>query len=224
MFDKSLRARVATGVVAVGLLAAAGPALAHGGPRDRGVRGAAPVVGTIAAVSGSTVQLTTSTGSVTLTLTAETHVARETVGSRNDLSTGENVDLALTPGTTTVTAVTIEPARSASQGSHPARASHPEGTPRPHPTSVGTPRPKPARTPVTHSAPPAGRAGGQIVSFSGSTLVVSGRKGTSTTYTLTANASVTKIVAATSASLAVNQKVQVMRTASNTAIAILILG
>lgn len=227
MFGLTTKTRAVAVVAAFGLLAAAGPALAHGGPHGphgaRGPRGAfAPVTGTIAAVSAGSVQVTTASGPVTLNLTSSTHVMRDVKATTADLAANEMVRLTLTSGTTTVTSVTIMPAPGTRrQGTRPA----PSGTPRPHPTFVGTPRPRPQGT-HTPKAPHAAlnHGGGKVVSISGNTLVVAGPKNTQTTYTLSASVTVTRVVAGTISNLAVGQNVVVVKDPAGNAREILIFG
>jgi hypothetical protein len=109
----------ATSTAAAGRAAAGVAGGAGGAPGASGAGGAGGVArggvtGTIASVQGTTIQLTTSTGStVTVNLLPSTTIARTATATPSDLSAGETITVrgqTGTDGSTTAQAVTIVPA------------------------------------------------------------------------------------------------------------------
>jgi hypothetical protein len=223
-------------LLAFGVAAGSGAAFAQTPAHGFGMA----LKGTVQSVGSSSFQLETSAGSlVTVAFDAKTHVEKIVAGTTADLTSNARVEVQLKSGTTTVTAVTIEPAFNKPAGTTSGTArTHPVHT---HPakgtatgsgatgtktgtksgTKTGT---KPARgtKPVTGSAHSI--TGGQVVSLSGNTLKLTGRGGTTATYTLASNVKITKLVAGTTSDLVQGETVQVFAPAGGTAREITILA
>lgn len=188
--------------VAVGTL----PAFAHG--KDGSIRGV------ITLVSSTSLELQTSTGSVTVSLAESTHISRIVTGSLADLAKGQNVDLHVVPGTSTVDAVRIHLETKNSPQAHRPRTTSPRG--KPGPTTHGRPdHNKPAKTPTA----------GQIVTVTDSTITIRLYNGQTVSYTLDSNVSITKIMSGKLSDLSIGEAVQVqLARRGNTAVAITILN
>lgn len=190
--------------------------------------------GTIQSVGSSSFQLQTSTGTVTVAFDSKTHVEKIVAGTTADLTAKTRVTLKLQTGTTTVTAIQIEPAftkpASGTNGTPKTHTGKPKtgtGTttahmPRPHPTKTGTTGGTTTKKPVTSAA--RSFAEGTVSSLSGNTLTLTGRGGTSVKYTLASSVKITKEVAGTTAELAANETVQVFAPAGGAAREITIIA
>lgn len=201
----------AAGLVALGLIAGSGAASAQ----TKTSHGTA-LKGTIQTLSTTSFLLKPSTGSaVTVNFNVQTRVEKIVAGTTADLTSNAHVKLQLQSGTTTVTAVTIEPTVTKPAGSTTGTTTRPVRT---HPTK-GTKPGTGTTTGRTHTA-----AGGQVVSLSGSTLTLKGRGGTTTTYTLASNVKITKVVKGTTNDLAQGETVQVFVPATGAAREITILA
>lgn len=159
------------------------------------------LTGKITKVTSTSLQVQTTSGSVTEQLNSSTRIVKEVKGSLSDLTPGAYARVTLASGTTTVTAIHLE----AKAGTHPARS---------HTGSAGS----------TTSKPKTGlHRGGQIVSVANGQLTLRTRQGQTASYKLGATVSVTKTVSGTLSDLAVGETVQVhVRTGSTTAAAVVI--
>jgi len=211
---------VAAGMLALGVAAGSGAASAQ----TRANHGhTAALKGTIQSVAGTSLQLQTSTGAVTVAYTAKTHVEKIVAGTTADLTANARVSVQLKAGTTTVTAIRIEPAFN-----KPAGAT--TGTPKTHTgkahpttgTHTGWKGGTTTKKPVSSAARSV--AGGLVAGLTGNTLTLSGRGGTTAAYTLASTVKITKIVAGTTASLARGETVQVFAPAGGAAREITILA
>jgi hypothetical protein len=181
-------------LVALGLIGGSGAAYARTGtPHAR--NGFAPVQGVVSALSTGSMQVTTASGSVTVSLATTTRVSVVNKVTTSALTQNARVELHLVSGTTTVDAVSIEPSR--------ANRPTPKPTTRPtthptRPTRTGTGAPR-ARTHV----------GGQFVGISGNTITIRTPQGQTASYTLAPNASVTQTVKGQVGDLKIGKTVQV---------------
>jgi hypothetical protein len=175
-------------------------------------------------VSSSTLQVKTTTGSVTVNLAATTHVVKVTGGSRADLTPNARVELQLAKGTTTVNAVQIDLVTKTKSTTKTGTGTKPTRT---KPTTGARPTgTKPTHTWTgTHPAGANTHAGGLIMSVSGNSITIRTQRGQTATFTLGSNVTITKESSGKLSDLAVGQTVQVFvgRTA-NTAAAVTILN
>jgi hypothetical protein len=209
---------VAAGLLALGLGAASAQTAGHGHGFGAAVKG------TVQNLGSSSFQVKSSTGTLTtVSFNAQTRVEKVIAGTTADLTKNAHVTLKLQSGTTTVTAIQIEPTVT-----KPASGTN-TGTPRVHPVhshpTKGTKTGKPTGTtkkPTTSVAHTV--AGGAVASLSGNTLTLTGRGGTTATYTLASNVKITKIVTGTTGDLTNGETVQLFAPTTGAAREITILA
>lgn len=209
-----IRLKRLTGAGAVLLALATGvvPVWAQDRPSGSSHVHPAPIRGLVVGVSSGSLRVQTVSGSVNVTLTSSTKVARMVTGSTADLKIGQFVDAQFVTGTTTIRSIRIDAAR----GHEP-------------PANWRT---SPRSRWVPDDGQPGGRWGyfawegmipfrqngtsrtltrvdGQIVSLSSTSITVRGRSEQSATYPLARSVSVTKIVVGRIGDLAMGETVQV---------------
>jgi hypothetical protein len=168
-------------------------------------RAAAPrfgITGKITRLSLTSLMVKTSSGTITTRLTSSTVILRMEHGSLSDLKPGTFVSLSLGAGSRTVTGVSV----SSRLGAFPNR---------------GAARPRTGRPRIPRFG--GQLQGGTIVSLGKGRLTVRSRQGTSTTYTLSAHATITKSIRGTLGDLRLGQTVRVgVRPGTTTAFSITI--
>jgi hypothetical protein len=178
-------------------------------------------------VSGTSLQVTTASGTQAYALASGTHIIKVSKGTTADLVKNARVELHLVSGTTTADAVEVDLIAKGQGTKAPGTKPAHSGTPRPTPSTTPTaPRHgRPARIGTAGATPKRGaHAGGQIVSVSGNTITVSSWNGQQASYTLTNTVTITKVSAGNASDLAKGQTVQVVATSSNTAVEVTILA
>lgn len=189
-----------TGIALFSVAALWTAAPAHADVRHHHRHDFMPVKGLVTSVSGSSIHVQTSTGSVAVGLSATTTVTRLVMGSTADLAKGQQIDAQLTiPGGTVIKSIHIElppshnsPAKQDStrldRTRH--RLAHLDG----------------ARL-DSRTAEPSPTVTGQIVAIGSSSITVRLRQGSTASYGLASNLSVTKTMADRAGDLAFGETV-----------------
>jgi hypothetical protein len=184
---------------------------------------AAPIKGVVKSVGPGSLQIQTQSGMVSVQFTGSTHVTKIVSGTTADLAPDARVTLQLAAGTTTVTAVQVEPAFTKPASARPSKTNpHAAGSR----SSTKSPR-KSTTSGTTSKHTWTGtrtHIDGQIVTSSGSTLSLRGRGGQTLTFALASNATITKATAGTTSDLAAGETVEVIAPTGGAAVAITILS
>lgn len=197
--------------MALVLLTGAEQVLAH----DRGgfpaqVKG---LVTAVNATSNGNIQIQTSSASVTLGLTSDTHIIRSVSGSLVDVGVNDRIDAHLAQGTNTIRSIRVDETTKPKT-----RLDKHDQTPVPNRTPTHS---KPPRQAVR---PPTGEVVGQVVSINSSTITIRGQHGQTFTYTLSKSVIVTKLMNGNFANLAIGEMVVAQRTQSGNAVTITIMN
>lgn len=222
-------------VLAVGLVAGSGAALAHPGPkhgkpapqqtgtpghpgRGHGVN----VYGAVTGVGSGTLTVQTPKGTATVNFDSTTHVVKVVAATLADTNKS-HVSLHFTKGTTTVDAIRIQttPNRPTTTTSGTPTSGHKgdkghEGD-EPTVTLTGTPT-----APVNHPKPGVIHDG-IVTGTTTSSITIQGRGGETATYNLATNVSISKLAAGTTSDLKVGQTISAHGPATGPARDIIIL-
>jgi hypothetical protein len=202
----------AVGALLLALTTGTVPAWAHdrsSGGQTRSAAGhPAPIRGLVTSVGSSSLKVQTSSGSVTVTFTAATKVARMVTGSTADLKAGQFIDAQFVTGTTTIRSIRIDAARGHEPPPDWRIAPH---YGRPHWEARWTYSEIVARkdSRQREAYRTQTRVGGQILSVTPGSVTVRNRRGQAVVYALTRDVTVTKAVVGKISDLAPGETVQV---------------
>ena len=216
--DQRLCRALASGLaLSLVLLGGAGQALAHD-------KSASPVrvkglVTDVNAVDNGTIQIQTSSSSITLGLTSTTRVIRAVSGSLADVSVNDHIVAHLTQGTNTIRSILLDDTTKPKVRS--VKHDH---------TTVPDRTPTPSHTPI-HSRParpaprlPVGEITGQVVSINNNSMTIRGGRNQTTTYSLSNSVTVTKLMNGNFGNLAIGETVVAMKTQNDSASTITIMN